>query len=170
MRCMRLFWLGLVALVLAGCAGYRLGPSNGVAAGARTVQIVPFVNKTLMPELGESVMNSLRKNLQRDGTYHVDTHEDGDIILNGVITSYQRTELSLQPNDVLTVLDYQITMTAQITARERSTGKVVFNQTVRGRTSLRAGNDLTSAERQAMPLLTDDLAKKATALLVDGAW
>jgi hypothetical protein len=29
---------------------------------------------------------------------------------------------------------------------------------------------VTSAERQALPLLADDLAKQVTALLVDGGW
>ena len=115
-------------------------------------------------------MNSMRKNLQLDGTYRLDTKQDGDIILSGVITTYQRSELSIQPADALTVLDYEITVIAQVTARERATGKIIFSKPVRGRTSLRAGNDLTSAERQAIPLLTDDLAKKATALLVDGTW
>lgn len=170
MRCLRLFCLGAVALCLAGCAGYRLGPTNGVVAGAHTVQVTPFVNKTLEPLLSEYVMNSMRKNLQQDGTYRLETHEDGDIILSGVITEYRRRELSVQPTDVLTVLDYEINMTALITARERTTGKVIFNRSVKGRTSLRAGNDLTSAERQAIPLMTDDLAKRTTALLVDGTW
>jgi hypothetical protein len=170
MNRLRWLWMGTMAVILAGCAGYRLGPTNGASAGARSVQIIPFANKTLVPQLGDSVMNSLRKNLQRDGTYRVETHEEGDIILSGTITAYQRTQLSVQPADVLTVLDYQIIMTAQITARERATGKIIFNQAVKGRTSLRAGNDLTSAERQAIPLLTDDLAKKTTGLLVDGTW
>jgi Lipopolysaccharide-assembly len=170
MRCLWLFCGGAMALILAGCAGYRLGPTNGAVAGARTVQIVPFVNKTLKPELSDYIMNSLRKNLQQDGTYRIETQDDGDIILSGVVTAYQRSELALQPADVLTVLDYQITMTAQITARERTTGKIIFSKAVNGRTSLQAGNDLTSAERQAIPLMTDDLAKKTTALLVDGTW
>lgn len=170
MRGLRLFCLGAVALGLAGCAGYRLGPTNGAVAGARTVLVTPFVNKTLEPYLSEYTMNSLRKNLQLDGTYRLETQEDGDIILSGVITAYQRRELSLQPADALTVLDYEISMSALITARERVTGKIVFSKPVTGRTSLRAGNDLTSAERSAIPLMTDDLAKKTTRLLVDGTW
>jgi len=159
-----------MALALTGCAGYRFGPTNGLAAGARSVQINPLVNKTLEPRLVDYVMNSLRKNLQQDGTYRIDTHDEGDIILSGVILTYRRAPLSFQPTDVITVLDYEITMTAQITARERATGKIIFNRQVKGRTSLRVGNDLTSAERQAIPLLADDLAKNATALLVDGTW
>lgn len=169
-RCLLLFCLGAMALSLAGCAGYRLGPTNGAIAGARTVQIVPFENKTLTPELSDWLMNSLRRNLQQDGTYQIATHEDGDIILSGVVTGYHRSELSVQPADVLTVLDYEITITADVTARERATGKVIFSKQVKGRTSLRAGNDLTSAEQQSIPLMTDDLAKRTLALLVDGTW
>jgi Lipopolysaccharide-assembly len=168
----RLFHLSLLVcgLALTGCAGYRLGPTNGETARAHSVQINPFVNKTLEPRLSEYVASTLRKNLQQDGTYRINTHNEGDIILSGVIISYIRSELSFQSSDVITVQDYEIRMTAQITARERSTGKTIFDQRVIGRTTLRVGNDLTSAERQAIPLLADDLAKKTTALLVDGTW
>lgn len=160
----------LLALTLAGCAGYHLGPTNGVSAGARSVQIAPPLNKTLEPRLGDYLMISLRKNLQQDGTYRLDTHDEGDVLLSATILTYNRSAVSFQPTDVLTVQDYEITVSAQVTARERSTGKVLFDRPVIGRTTLRVSNDLTSAERQAIPLITDDLAKKATALLVDGSW
>ena len=39
-----------------------------------------------------------------------------------------------------------------------------------GRTTIRVGNDLTSAERQAVPLAAEDLARSITSLLVDGEW
>jgi hypothetical protein len=162
--------MGAVLLALAGCAGYRLGPTNGDIAVGRSIQINPFANKTLEPRLVEYVMNSLRKDVQRDGTYRLNTSQDGDVIVSGVITSYTRTELSVQPTDVLTALDYQITMIAQITARDRVTGKVILDRPVTGTTTLRAGPDLTSAELQAMPLLAEDFAKRATAMLVDGSW
>ncbi|EEF62840.1 LptE family protein [Pedosphaera parvula] len=158
------------ALFFVGCAGYHLGPSNGELAGSRSVQINPFINKTLEPRLSAYLINALRKNLQQDGTYLINTHDEGDIILSGVITSFVRNELSFQSSDVITVQDYEIRMTAQVTARERSTGRIIFDKPVVGRTTLRVGNDLTSAERQAIPMMTDDLAKKAAALLVDGTW
>jgi hypothetical protein len=170
MRIVRMFCAGaLAAVALSGCA-YRLGPSNGETAGEHSVKVEIFQNKTLEPHLSDYVMNSLRKRLQADGTYKVDTHDDGDIILSGVITSYERTPLTYQPTDVVTVVDYQIAMTAQVTARQRSTGKVIFEKQVKGRTTLRIGNDLTSSERAVLPLLTDDFAKKAVAQLVDGNW
>ena len=167
---LRLLCAGIIALTLAGCAGYHLGPSNGQLAGAKSIQINPFVNKTLEPRLNDYVMNSLRKTLQQDGTFQLNTHDEGDVIVTGVITSYVPVGLSVQPTDVLTVVDYEITMTVQVTARDRATGKVLFDQLVKGRTTLRAGNDLTSAERQALPLLAEDFAKNATSLLADGSW
>jgi len=162
---------GCVAvLLLAGCAGYQLGPTNGLSAGARSIQIAPLVNKTSEPRVSDYVMDSLRKTLQQDGTYRLATHQDGDIIVSGVIQAYRRSELSYVPTDVITTLDYDIYLTMQLTARERTTGRVLVDRPVTGHTSLRAGNDLPSAERQAIPVLAEDLARKATAMLVDGTW
>ena len=53
---------------------------------------------------------------------------------------------------------------------ERGSGKVLFSQPVTGSTLLIVGSDLTSAERQALPLLAADFAKNATAALADGKW
>ena len=57
-----------------------------------------------------------------------------------------------------------------MTARERGTGKVILDQPVTGFTLIRVTTDLTSTERQAMPLLAADLAKNVTALLAEGGW
>ena len=159
-----------LALLSNGCAGYRLGPTNGLAAGEKSIQIIPFANQTMEPRLGDAVTIQVRKQLQRDGTYRLATHDDGDILVSGAVTHYRRLEVSFIPTDVLTVRDYRLSLTAQVTARERGTGKVLFEQPVTGSTLIRVGADLTSSERQALPLLAGDLARNVTALLVDGSW
>ena len=159
-----------LALLVSGCAGYRLGPTNGLYAGEKSVQITPFVNQTLQPRLTDAITMQLRKELQRDGTYQLATHDDGDIVVTGTLTRYQRLEITFVPTDILTVRDYRLSLTAQVIARERSTGKVILDQPVTGYTLLRVGSDITSAERQAMPLLAGDLAKNITAALADGKW
>ena len=88
MRLCRWLLVGLVALGGSGCAGYRLGPVNGLAAGAKSVQIIPFTNQTLQPRLGDAVTAQLRKQLQRDGTYQLASHNDGDIVVSGSVTRY----------------------------------------------------------------------------------
>jgi hypothetical protein len=158
------------ALGLNGCAGYRLGPSNGVAAREKSVQINPFVNQTLQPRLTDVVTAQVRKEMQRDGTYDLSTHGEGDIIISGSLIRYERLEVTFASNDILTVRDYRLSLTAQVSARERATGKILINQAVTGYTLIRVGNDLASAERQAMPLLAQDLARNVTGLLVEGKW
>jgi hypothetical protein len=168
----RLRWLPLWLFVLGltGCAGYQLGPTGGATAGGRSVQISPFSNQTMQPRLGEAVTAELRRELQRDGTYQLTSREDGDIILSGAVVSYIRVPLAFQPSDALTVTDYSLKLVAQVTARERSTGKVLLNQRVTGTTLVQVGSNLTSAERQAQPLLATDFARNAVALLADRPW
>jgi len=161
---------GCAALLLAGCAGYQLGPTGGQTAGAKSIQVSPFANQTLEPRLGDAVTVALRKSLQRDGTYRISTRGDADLVVTGEVTRYHRSELSYQATDILTVRDFRVMLTARVTARERSTGAVVLDRVVTGYTPVRAGSDLAGAERQALPLLAEDLAKTVTALLVDGTW
>jgi Lipopolysaccharide-assembly len=170
MRLTKFTWGVFLILGLAGCAGYRLGPTSGVAPGSKTIQVNFFRNATMEPRLVEAVTSSLRKRLQQEGTYRLDTHGDGEIVVNGVITEFHRSELTFQSTDVITVQDYTLFLKTKVTAIERATGKVVLDREISGRTTIRVGNDLASSERQAMPLLADDLARNVTDLLVDGMW
>ena len=165
-------WLlvALVALGGSGCAGYKLGPVNGMVAREKSIQINPFANQTLEPRLGDAVTAQLRQQLQSDGTFQLASHDDGDIVVSGAVTHDFRYEVSFAASDILTVRDYRLEAIAQVTARSRSTGKIILNQPVTGRTLIRVTTDLSSTERQALPLLATDLAQNITALLAEGAW
>lgn len=169
MRRLLLFCVATALVGLSGCA-YRLGPSNGENAGTRSIQVNPFQNKTPEPRLIEAVSFALRRQLQQDGTYTLDTHNEGDIVLGGTIVSYERRSLSFQSRDVLTPRDYRLTITARVTARDRISGKLLLDREITGHSDIRIGADLASAERQALPIVAADLARNATALLVDGTW
>jgi hypothetical protein len=159
--------LGLV-LFATGC-GYSLGPTNGLTAGDKKIQITPFQNNTFEPRLGDAVTTALRKKVQEDGTYRLATHGDADIVVSGVLKKYIRHELNFEPHDVLTVQDYRVSVTAHITARNLATGSTMTFTNI-AYTLVRVGSDLTSSERQAMPVLADELAKNVTDELVDGSW
>ena len=164
------FWVAVLALGLCGCAGYRLGPVHPELTSGKTIQVNFFENRTLEPRLVEAVARALRKSLQQDGSYKLNTRGEGDVIVNGAVLRYERQGVSFQPNDILTARDYQVTLTVKVTATERASGKVVVDREVTGRTTVRVGPDLPSADRQALPLLADDFARKATTLLVEGTW
>jgi hypothetical protein len=165
---MRSLLLFLVAVLLAGCAGYKLGPTNGLPAGSRSVEVKSFVNKTKEPRITEYLAASLRKQFQQDGSYRLETSGRGDILITGVINRFDRSGLSYQTNDVLTPQEYTLGLMAHVVAINVNTGKTIFSRDVFGRTYIRLGNDQSSAERQAIPLLTDDLARNAVSFVVDG--
>jgi len=159
----------LPALLLSGCA-YTLGPTNSQLAGARSVKVQPFANTAIEPRLTEYVTNSVRKNIQRDGTLRLETGSDPDILVTGTILKFERTELSYQPGDIITPRDYRVSIVAHVTARERITGKVLVDREVSGYSTVRVGSDLPSAERQAVPLIADDLGRKVASILSEGSW
>jgi hypothetical protein len=162
--------LSIVALLWAGCAGYRVGPTNGEVAGAKSVRLDLFRNETFEPRLSEAFGTALRRKVQQDGTYRLSTQGEADIVVSGVITKYRRSGISYDPLDVITPRDFQVTIVAKVTATERSTGRVIIDKEVGGRTTIQIGPDLASAEREAVPLLAEDLARNVTSLLVDGTW
>ena len=153
-----------------GCAGYQLGPTNGTAAGSRSVEVALFRNETNEPRLSESVAQSLRHRFQQEGTFKLATDGSGDVQVTGTIQRYERDPISFQVNDLLTPRDYDVRLVTHIRAVERTTGKVLLDRDVIARTTIQGNSDLSSAERQATPLLADDLAHRASALLIDGTW
>lgn len=139
-------------------------------AGERSVEVQAFMNKTGEPRLIEAVTSSLRKTLQQDGTYKLDSKGDGSVILTGTLVKYERSGVTFQPADIRTVRDYNVTLTARVKAMDRSSGKVLFERNITGRTTLRAGADLASVERQELPNLAEDLARNIASALVEGTW
>lgn len=171
MRAFKFLLPCVAALGLAGCAGYQLGPINGVSAGSKSIEIQPFNNQTLEPRLGDSVTQSLRERMQTDGTYRLATKgSTGDVVVSGVIRQYNRQALGFLNTDVITPENYRVDVVVHVTAIDRQSGKKILDKDVRGHTFVHIGDDLASAEREAMPLLAEDLAQNISELLTEGMW
>jgi hypothetical protein len=158
------------AVMVSGCASYRLGPVNPAIPTGQAIEVGLFQNTTPQPGLTESLNASIRRELQRDGTFELATGGDGDVLIAGNITAYRRSAVSFQPRDILSVRDFEVELVTRILASEKATGKVLIDRELTGRTTVRLGGDLASAERQALPMLANDLAKKTVALLAEGVW
>jgi hypothetical protein len=172
MRLPEFFAVCAAAALLAGCAGYHLGPVNPDTGmgGEKSVEVLPFNNQTLQPRLGDAVTQALRERLQTDGTYRLATHGAGDVVVSGVITRYHREGLSYLHSDVTTPENYRVAVTARVIARERATGRVLLDKNVNGYTLVSVGANLADAERQSLPVLAEDLARNVVELLAEGAW
>ena len=162
--------LASLLLLTTGCAGYRLGSPSGLAADAQSIEILPFPNQTEEPRLSAALASALRRQIQNDGTFKLETRGKGDLQITGNIVQYLRVGRTFQPGDVITPRDFELRMTAQVKVFNRRFGKTLLQRPVTGHTLIRAFNDLDSAERRALPLLAEDLARKIIDLLVDGDW
>jgi hypothetical protein len=170
MRVLKIFVPCFAAVALAGCAGYQLGPVNGASASAKSIEVQPFNNQTLQPRLGDAITESLRERLQTDGTYHLATRGPGDVVVSGVVRQYTRQGLGYLNTDVTTPENYRVDLVVHVTARDRLSGRTILDKDVKGHTFVHIGDDLASAERQALPLLAEDLAHNITEMLTEGAW
>ena len=170
MRALKFFLPCLAAVGVAGCAGYHLGAVNGLQAGEKSIEVQPFNNQTLQPRLGDALTQSLRERLQVDATYRLVTRAPGDVVVTGMIQNYSRQGLGFLNTDVATPYNYRVDLTVHVTARDRQSGKIILDRNVRGHTFVHIGADLASAERQALPLLADDVAQNITELLTEGMW
>ncbi len=122
------------------------------------------------PRLGDVVTQTLRTQVQRDGTYRLDTKEEGDILVTGTIISYQRNGVTYVPTDVLTTVDARLGLTVQVRAVDSGTGRVILDRSFSGFTLMRVCNDMTSAERQSLPQLAENACRSITTALVEGTW
>lgn len=171
MRLLRFLLPCCAAFWLAGCAGYHLGPVGGQTAGARSVEIQPFNNQTFQPRLGDAVTQSLRERMQTDGTFRLATVKDtGDIVVTGVIRRYNRQGLGYLNVDISTPENFRVDVVAHVIARDRISDKIIFEKDIKGHTLVHVGDDLASAEREAMPILAEDLAQNISELLTEGSW
>ena len=159
-----------VMMACAGCAGYRVGPVSGDVAGDRSIEVTPFESKVIEPRVGDAVTTSLRRQLEQEGTFRLNTRGEADIVVTGSVIEYDRSSISVKLDDTLTPRDYRLRIRAHVTARDRTSGRVLLDRDVLGITTLRITSDLSSGERQAIPQATEDLARNITALLTEGAW
>ncbi len=158
--------LALLTAFACGCTGYRLGPTLG--AQYRTVAVPTFRNKTYRPQLEAQITNGIIKRFQADGTLQVDSVANADVILTGMITQYRRHELRSLRTETGAPREYRVSVEARVEARDRVTGKIVLASTlVTGSADTFIGNDLQSAELQALPLIAEDLAKQVVTLLAE---
>lgn len=170
MRALKIFLPCAVALLLAGCASYHLGPVNGAEAGEKTVEVLPFNNQSMQPRLGESVTQAVRERLQADATYRLATDGAGDLVMSGVIRSYDRQQLGYLNSDSSTPQNFRVSATIHVVVRERATGKLLMDRDIKAHTFVNVGPDFASSERQAGPLLAQDAAQTIIAALAEGSW
>ncbi len=160
---------GLLLLSLGGCAGYHLGPIQPYYLRSIHKLAVPtFENKTLAPRISVLITDTVIKQLQQDGTYQIVGDDEADATLHGEITHITRAPLRSVLGNVLATLEFNLSLRVRYSVIDKS-GKVLSPPSdVVGTTSFFVGPDITSDERQALPLAAEELAKTLVSQLSEG--
>ncbi|HKP92905.1 MAG TPA: LptE family protein [Chthoniobacterales bacterium] len=158
----------LLAALLQGCAGYHLGPAKpGYLRDVQTIAVPMFRNTTLVPRIEALVTGTVVKQFQQDGTYRIVEADAADAIVKGEITAVSRAPARSVRGNVLSTTEFNLSVTVKFTVVGRD-GKQLGAGQVAGTTSFFVGTDVSTDERQALPLAAEELARHMVSQLSEG--
>ncbi len=145
----------IVAIGFLSC-GYRLGSVNPNDPIKR-IYIPSARNKTTEPAIQARATSKIITAFQIDGTYMVVDEKDADAILEVILTSYNRSALRFDKQDVSR--EYRLTIGSELFLRDAETRKVIWHATrVEGEKAFFVTVNLPESERLAIPFALEDLA------------
>jgi hypothetical protein len=155
-------------LALGGCLGYHVGPVKPYyLRDIHTIAVPTFKNRTLVPRIEVLVTNTVIKQLQQDGTFQIVSGDKADATLGGEIFSIVRTPARSVTGNVLATTEFNLALTVKYSLTGRYGEQLATSQAV-GTTSFFVGSDVTTDERQALPLATEDLATRLVSQISEG--
>lgn len=170
--------LALISLMLAGCAGYTVGPIKPTPMKqVNRIAVRNWTNDTLEPRISVLLTTMIIKQLQQDGTYEITDESRADAILDGTLLAIDRRPVRSLRGNVLATREYQLTLRGRYILTENGTGAILDQRKVNGVTSFfvtgRTGRDVVAAdtnqdERQALPLAIEELATRLTSNISEG--
>lgn len=158
----------LLAFLVGGCAGYHLGPATPAhLRHIKTIAVPTFGNTTLTPRIEVLVTGTVIKQFQQDGTFRIAHEDQADAILKGEIVGVARAPARSVRGNVLSTTEFNLNLSVRYSLVGRD-GKVLSTGGAGGSTSFFVGSDVSTDERQAIPLATEEMAKQLVSQLSEG--
>ena len=159
----------ILGLAISGCLGYQIGPVKPYyLSEIHTIAVPNFKNRTLVPRVEVLVTDTLIKQLQQDGTFRIGSDDNADATLSGEISRINRLPARSVRGNVLATTEFNLALTVKYTLTTRDGKQLVGPGEVTGTTSFFVTSDVTTDERQALPLATEDLATRLVTQLTEG--
>jgi hypothetical protein len=158
----------LLAFLFEGCAGYQLGPATpGYLRKVHTIAVPTFGNTTLVPRIEVLVTGTVIKQFQQDGTFRIVNTDVADATLKAEITAVNRSPARSLRGNVLSTTEFSLTVSVKYTLLGRD-GQALGSGGTSGGTSFFVGSDVSTDERQALPLAAEELARHLVSQLSEG--
>jgi hypothetical protein len=155
--------------VLSGCLGYHVGPVKPYyLRDVHNIAVPTFKNRTLVPRIEVLVTDTVIKQLQQDGTFQITNEDKADATLNGEISRISRLPARSVRGNVLATTEFNLALTVRYSLTARDGKPLAGPGDAVGSTSFFVSSDVTTDERQALPLATEDLATRLVAQLSEG--
>lgn len=156
---MRAALFAVMALALAGCAGYSW--RSEVPAELRTVAVPTFENRSDVTELGAVVTAQLLREFQREGTFRIRRAGDAAVEVQGVIEKVDTDAVAYSRRSGLRNVEYGMKMTARVSVIDKTASRVVVDdRRYVAQTTFVANDDVLTGERNASGRLAEDLARQ----------
>ncbi len=163
------YLLAAASILLGGCLGYQIGPVKpSVLRDVHVIAVPIFENKTLLPRVEALVTDTVIKQLHQDGTFRIAEENQADAVLKAEITDITRTPARSVRGNVLATTEFNLTMHVKYSLVSRAGAVLMPTTDVAGTTSFFVGTDVTTDERQALPLAAEELAGHLVTQLSEG--
>lgn len=163
------FALLLLAFLIEGCAGYHLGPATpGYLKNVHTIAVPTFSNSTLTPRIEVLVTGTVIKQFQQDGTFRIVNADAADATLKAEIVGVNRSPARSVRGNVLSTTEFNLNLSVKYTLLGRDGKTLGSPGGVSGGTSFFVGSDVSTDERQALPLAAEEMARHLVSQLSEG--
>lgn len=159
----------IVCLCLVGCLGYRIGPAKPYyLSEVRSIAVPTFKNDTLIPRIEVLITDTVIKQFQQDGTFRITGDDNADATLKGEIIHIGRSPARSVRGNVLATTEFNLSIRVRYTLVGRDGKPLAPAAEATGTTNFFVGTDVTTDERQALPLATEELATRLVSQLSEG--
>ncbi len=125
MRYAKFYLWMMLALIFAGCGYQFVGNSSLLPKDAKTIYVEPFVNRSRDVGMEKELTSALRGEFYRRGHLQVvDRLDDADVIVTGVVRSWDNTVASVNRDDE--VLQYQSVLSLDVVLRRREPNEILW--------------------------------------------
>jgi hypothetical protein len=127
-----------------------------------------FRNTTLIPRVESLVSASVIKQFHQDGTYRIVNEDQADAILKAEVVTVGRSPARSVRGNVLATTEFNLVLRVRYTLTDR-TGRILAGPAeATGTTSFFVGEDVSTDERQALPLAAQELATRLVSQVTEG--
>ncbi len=166
---MKTFLLLTLLTLLGGCGYHFPGQGGALPAGVEKLYVPLFINKTTEPQLENYLSSRVSEVFSRNKQVSlVESPNDADAVLEGVIRSYSSRALSYNQND--NISEYRSTMVVDASLRQVGTEQLLWQGSVSWQNQYAAADDKAlqqDLERQAIDEITLRLAEDLLYKMLD---